>query len=256
MPIWNGRELFSGATTVERNRLGPGLHQQQSSSAVSPSRDDETADETKLVVAAAGVSCSHDSKVTLDLVESGQSSCGGGDDQRQLTNSKKFAVMADEPLTAQVMLITEDNPVNSAITTTTTAAATSPATSKSYLRRLGDYLNRRRLKSFSAEDPPEEQQHQHQKRKEGEELSNVIFGDNVVVDKVLEKKSKQGNFVIRADDGPITSSSSTTQDLTSDISDVEMDVRVGVDAEEGIGAKAPKASSGYLLPRVFLNKEG
>lgn len=253
MPIWNGRESFSGAI-VERNRLGPGLHQQ-------PQDDETAADEAKLVVAdssPAGVSCSHDSAVTLDLVESGQSSGGGVDDQRQLTNSKKFAVMADEPLTELVMVITEDNSVNS-ITTTTTA--TSPATSKSYLRRLGDYLNKRRLKSaVSAEDYPEKQL--HLQRKDAEELSNVIFGDNVVVDKVMEKKKpKQGNFVIRADDGLATttvSSASTIQDLTSDISDVEMDVRVGVEDEriDGIGAKAPKASSGYLLPRVFLNKEG
>lgn len=233
MPIWSGRESSSGATT-ERNR--PGLARP-----IQPCVADDTIEEANSPAEGAaeapqpvGNSCPRDSATTLGGVQPGQTS--GDELPRQLTSSKKYAMMVvadvDEPLTAVV--ITDEMAASS-------AAAATPLPSKSYLRRLGDYLQRRRLRSESQDGQ--------------EELSNVIYSDSgadhvlAAAEKKKAKNNKHGHFVMR--------------DSTSDISDVDVDV-IGIEIDEDededdhnlMDAKAPKAANGYLLPRVFLNKEG
>lgn len=169
-------------------------------------------------------------------------------------------MMAEDPEPLTAVVITEEIP--------TAAALQAQPPSKSYLRRLGDYLNRRRLRSESQEEV--DQQQQKEDEKDGE-LSNVIFSDSQETEKkkpgLARRKGTHGHFVM--------ATNKNLQDSTSDISEVEIHEIVNVaededleddeeeeeeEEDEGIdnvmGAKAPKASNGYLLPRVFLNKEG
>lgn len=134
------------------------------------------------------------------------------------------------------------------------------AASKSYLRRLGEYLHRRRIRTASGgqavEEDPDTEMGDAEQQLEGDigDLPNVIYSDSVE-DKVMQK---QGNYVIC--DEPAKKSSSTSSFVsssTSDISDVEVEGIVNNQKKKEERMKALEASSnGYLLPRVFLNKEG
>lgn len=250
MPIWNGSSStareYSGVT--ERNRLGAPPPPPPPPPAppvvvnVVVVADDETvvaADET-VVSASHGVSCSHDSLVTLNP-KSGQHFAGD-----QLTNSKKFG-MAEEAL-AGVIVITEEIPStasSSSVTPATINTSTPGAPSKSYLRRLGDYLNRRRIRTASDSEDVDGGGVVEQEDVDAEELSNVIYRDSKDQVKMVHK---QGNYVI------CDEKKKTSHEDSSDISDVD-------EREDGIvhqktSQDLSKAPNGYLLPRVFLSKEG
>ena len=162
------------------------------------------------------------------------------DDEQRLTNSKKFT--ATEETLAGVVVITEEIP-----TATPTQLAGAGA-NKSYLRRLGDYLNRRRAvrtnsgAAAAAEDAP------------AEDLPNVIYSDSAdeededgcdVDAQEGQKVMKQGNFVIKEPKASFSLSSTA-----SDISDLDLE---GIVRQKKEMAETP---NGYLLPRVFLNKDG
>lgn len=265
MPIWNGggssfsnREPFPGATSTERSRLG----QQQPlpvTTRFNVAGDDETvvvADET--FVGESGVSCAHDSAELTLNTKPGQQA---GD--HQLTSDSKKYTMADEATT--IVVISEEEapqpPIvgsppdgygGAAVGGSGTVLA---ASSKSYLQRLGDYLNRRRLRTNSGG----EQEVQPKQQQDNGSLSNVIYSsDRSDKDKVMPTR---GNFVIRGEEskGKIVSSTPTVQD-PSDMSDVEIEEEeVCVDQEDkviGTSRKVATTTNGYLLPRVFLNKEG
>lgn len=284
MPIWNGSSTssvreYSGVT--ERNRLGapppqppppppPPLPQTNTTVAAklnkTPLTTTISSDEILSCAAAVdevaksthGVPSSHDSQsLTLNL-KSGQH-IGGGDErhkQQQLTTNSKKRPMAEEEAMPQVVVITEEEiPTQSA------------ASSKSYLRRLGDYLNRRRTRTISGEPELEEEGSSATVTvvegasdvpvlvDDEDSLSNVIIyrDKSAVVDKQKKNnnnkdqtqqlvmsnqiKQKQGLFVI-----------SDKLSLSSDSSYIEM---------EGLAVVEKKATTtGYLLPRVSLNKEG
>lgn len=182
-----------------------------------------------------GVSLSHDSAVALNPSKSMQPHV---DDEQRLTNSKKFT--ATEETLAGVVVITEEIP-----TATPTQLAVAGA-NKSYLRRLGDYLNRRRAvrtnSGTAAAEAP------------AEDLPNVIYSDSAdeeeeEVDNVDaqegQKVMKQGNFVIKEPKASFSLSSTA-----SDISDLDLE---GIVRQKKEMAETP---NGYLLPRVFLNKDG
>lgn len=214
-----------------------------------------TATATAVVSASHGVSsCSHDSAATLNS-KPGQQLITGDERQLTTTNSKK-CVIAEEALAGVVVIVGGDAEEEEREETLATINTVTPgAPSKSYLRRLGDYLNRRRIRTASGsadadgvEPGADEEQHQ---QLPGEDLSNVIYRDSVVVeDKVVKMmhKQQQGNYVI-SDEQKVVNKKQLMQD-SSDISDVD-----DQEASKG-GLKAPKAHNGYLLPRVFLNKEG
>lgn len=259
MPIWNGSSStareYSGVT--ERNRLGapppppPPPPPGQSAAPVVVNvvvvADDETvaADET-VVSASHGVSCSHDSPVTLNS-KSGQHFAGD-----QLTNSKKFG-MAEEAL-AGVIVITEEIPntaSSSSVTPATINTSTPGAPSKSYLRRLGDYLNMRRIRTASDSEDVDGGGVVGIEQEDGdaEELSNVIYRDSKDQVKMVHK---QGNYVICDDQKK--KKKKTSHEDSSDISDV--DEREDGTVHQKTSQDLSKAPNGYLLPRVFLSKEG
>lgn len=161
--------------------------------------------------------------------------------------------------------------VNTTPSTTAGVGSNAPAPpSKSYLRRLGDYLNRRRIRTVSdqerqdqgADEEEEEEELADQRQeileqKSGQEgdLSNVIYRDSEVM-KMQQQHQKlkktQGLFVIcDEENNKVKQSSSSSSVITSsDISDVELDGIVNQKQD-------PRTShNGYLLPRVFLSKEG
>lgn len=205
---------------------------------------------TAVVSASHGVSsCSHDSAATLNS-KPGQQLITGDERQLTTTNSKK-CVIAEEALAGVVVIVGGDEEEEEE-TLATINTVTPGVPSKSYLRRLGDYLNRRRIRTASGSaDADGVEPGADEEQQPGEDLSNVIYRDSVVVeDKVVKMmhKQQQGNYVI-SDEQKGVKKKQLMQD-SSDISDVD-----DQEASKG-GLKAPKAHNGYLLPRVFLNKEG